>query len=203
MTVRRTIFDTPLLTPLLRPMARLFLRVIGWRVDPHVPGVSQYVMVAAPHTSNFDGVLIVSMALVLGVKLFFLAKNTLFRGPFGPLLRYCGGIPVERSRSTDMVGRLAHLFSEHDPLIIVIPPEGTRSRSRRWKTGFYHLADQARVPIALGYVDYGRKVGGIGPLFEPTGDIEKDFEQIQAFYADKQPRYQHHFGDVDPSEQSS
>ena len=197
--MRRTILDTPVLTNLLRPVASLLLRLAGWRVAGRAPEAKKYVLVAAPHTSNFDGALLLMIAAKLRIQIFWLGKDSLFRRPFGPITRWLGGIPVDRSQSSDLVSRLAALFDTVSELVIVVPPEGTRSAAGRWKTGFYRIAEQASVPIGLGYLDYGTRTGGIGPLFEPTGELERDMARIREFYADKVGLKQEQFGSIDVS----
>jgi 1-acyl-sn-glycerol-3-phosphate acyltransferase len=194
--VHRTILDTPILTPILRPIARLGLRLFGWTIEGGKPEEPKYVLVAAPHTSNLDALVLLAMAAVLRVKLFWMGKSTLFRAPFGWLMRWFGGIPVERRHSTDMVQRMAEIFRGAEELVVTIPPEATRGKSTRWKTGFYYIAVAADVPIALGFLDWGPKIGGIGPMFEPTGDIEADMPQIQDFYRGMTGHHADRFGDV-------
>jgi 1-acyl-sn-glycerol-3-phosphate acyltransferase len=185
MILRRTIFDTPLLAPLLRRLAWVVLRVFGWRVEGERPPVARCVMIAAPHTSNWDLPMMLTVAFALRVRLCWMGKDVLFRRPAGMLFRWLGGIPVDRRRSTGMVEQAVEAFRASKTLVLVVPPEGTRSEVRRWKTGFYFIASGAGVPIALGFLDYGRKLGGIGPLFTPSGDLEGDMQAIRAFYADK------------------
>lgn len=166
--------------------ARLCLSAIGWRavgVRPHEP---KYVLIAAPHTSNWDFPLMLLCGMALGVWPAWVGKDTLFRPPFGRLMRTLGGFPVNRSASHNMVGRLAGEFSARDRLVLAMPPEGTRSYAPHWKSGFYYVASTADVPIGLGYLDYARKEGGIGTPILPCGDLRADMDRIRAFYAGKQ-----------------
>lgn len=194
--MHRTILDTPILTALLRPLAGLLLGLSGWRIVGGAPEAKRVVLVAAPHTSNLDAFLLLMMAAKLRIKLFWLGKDSLFRWPFGWLSRWLGGIPVDRSRSTNLVSSVAALLREASELILVVSPEGTRARSEGWKSGFYHIALEAGVPLSLGYLDWARRMGGVGPLFHPSGSFEIDLPRIRAFYADKVGRYPDAFGEV-------
>jgi 1-acyl-sn-glycerol-3-phosphate acyltransferase len=113
-----------------------------------------------------------------------MGKHTLFKAPFGPLMRWLGGIAVHREQANNLVAASAQAIRDADcPLQLIVPPEGTRSKTRYWKTGFYHIARTANVPIVMAYMDYADKRSGLGPLFEPTGDVEADMNAIKAFYA--------------------
>lgn len=195
-----TLLTLPVLGTVVRWISIVLLRILGWRVHGEKPAARQYVLVAAPHTSNWDGFYLVLLASVLRIPIRWLGKHTLFRPPFSPLMRFCGGIAVDRRGRGDMVGKVASLFERYQDLVIVVPPEGTRARERRWKTGFYYIALSAEVPIALGFLDYARKTGGIGPMFEPSGDIETDLPRIRAFYADKTGRRRARFGNLTQAE---
>lgn len=164
-------------------MGLIFLKVIGWRVEGEIPDIKKFVLIAAPHTSNWDFPITLAVTFVLKIKIYWMGKDAMFRWPFGAACRWLGGIPIDRSRSHNMVEQCIQAFKEQDKLIMVIPPEGTRKKVRYWKTGFYHIARGADVPIVLGFLDYSRKTGGIGPTFNPTGHIENDFRQMEAFYA--------------------
>jgi 1-acyl-sn-glycerol-3-phosphate acyltransferase len=146
-------------------------------------------MVGAPHTSNMDFPIALATLFGSGVGVRFLAKQSLFKFPLGILMRTTGGIPVDRSRHHNMVDMMIQMFEDHDRLILLIPAEGTRSYVKEWKSGFYHTAVGANVPIALGYLDYGKKEAGFGKLFYPTGDYEKDLVEIKNFYRQFTPRY--------------
>ena len=177
-----TIFDTPVIRTVFRWIALFWLWSFGWKTEGEPPADPKYVLIAAPHTSNWDLVVTLCMAFKYRVSIYWLGKDALFCFPFGPVLKWLGGIPVVRSRSTNMVERTAAIFAERDKLVLVVPPEGTRGKVRWWKTGFYHIAYTANVPIVMGFIDFGRKVGGMGPVFVPTGKIEEDMEHIQSFY---------------------
>ena len=164
-------------------LARAWLSSFGWRIDGVAPDVPKAVVVAAPHTSNWDLPFTLAVAAALGVRISWMGKHTLFRPPFGALMRAVGGLSVDRRSPGGVVGQAVDLLGRHERLFLVIAPAGTRADTDRWKTGFYRIAEGARVPIVLGFLDYGRKVGGLGKVFTPTGDVEADMDAIRAFYA--------------------
>lgn len=180
-----TIFRTPILRPSLALLARLLLKVSGWKVVGQTPALPRYVLIAAPHTSNWDFLLMLLAMLQLDVDAHWMGKHTLFARPFGALMLWLGGIPINRSQASNTATQIIERFSTTDELVVLITPEGTRSQVERWKTGFYHIAVGAQVPIVLGYVDAANKTLGLGPLFRPSGDLQQDLPLIQAFYADK------------------
>lgn len=187
--MRMTVFDTPVICWVARALAWAFLRVNGWEKEGHLPDEPKYVLIGAPHTSNWDVPFVLSLAFAYRIKIFFMAKDSVFRWPFGWFFRWLGGIPVDRSKPNGMVAQTIEVFNQNERLVICIPPEGTRKRVRQWKTGFYWIAYGAKIPIALGFMDFKRKRGGPGPLFWPTGDIEKDMKEIQDFYSNVTPLY--------------
>jgi len=180
-----TVFSTPLLTPLLRLLAIATLRLIGWRGIGETPERQRFVLIAAPHTSNWDFPLMLLVVLQLRLRLYWMGKHSLFSFPFRGLMRWLGGIPIDRSRNHNTVDQVVQLYRQQDELVVLIPPEGTRKRVERWKTGFYHIANNAEVPIMLGYLDVSRHEAGLADYFQPTGDLEADMREIRAFYADK------------------
>lgn len=183
--MHHTIFDTPIVNTLLRAVSRAVLRGTGWKVEGKLDAAAaKSVLIAAPHTSNWDLPYTLMLAFALRLRVYWMGKHSLFRWPFGPLMRWLGGIPVNRSQAGNLVAlSAAAMRAATGPMQLIVPPEGTRGRTRHWKTGFYFIAQQAGVPIVLAFVDYGRKVGGLGPVFEPTGDLESDMVAIKAFYA--------------------
>lgn len=185
MLIRPTAFSTPLLSGVLRWVARAVLRCAGWRVVGERPAASRYVLIGAPHTSNWDFPLMLAVILSSCMDVHWMGKHTLFRPPLGRLMRWLGGIPIDRARPANRVQLVAELFDGYDDLVVLIAPEGTRSDVAEWKSGFYHIARAARVPILLGYIDAKRRECGFGPLFEPSGDIDGDMRRIREFYADK------------------
>lgn len=168
---------------LVQSIARAILRFFGWRTQVKFPGTSKYVIIGAPHTSNWDFILMLLCITAERIPVNWMGKDTLFRGPMGRVMRSLGGIPVNRRESTGLVDQVAESFMGKDVMVIGITPEGTRSKTTRWRTGFYYIALKAQVPIVMGFFDYGNKVCGLGPSFIPSGDIEADFEIIRGFYA--------------------
>jgi 1-acyl-sn-glycerol-3-phosphate acyltransferase len=154
----------------------------GWRVQIQPP--QRCVIIGAPHTSNWDLPLTLLMMLSGDLKLRWVGKDTLFRGPLGWLLRGLGGIPVNRHSRLNFVDQMVAAFQANESLMIAILPEGTRRRASHWKTGFYYIALGADVPIVMGFADYRRRIVGLGPALHPTGDIATDSATIRAFYAD-------------------
>ena len=167
-----------------RGLGGLYLRLSGWRVEGHFPDAAKAVVIAAPHTSNWDLPLMLAVAYVLGIRPAWLGKRELFRWPFGWLMRRLGGLPVDRGARQNLVQQAVDRFDAVDRLHLVIPPSGTRSRATHWRSGFYHIARGARVPIVCGFLDYRRKVGGIGPALTASGDLAADMVDLRAFYAD-------------------
>ena len=187
--MRYTIFDTPGISALLRGMAVALLKLFGWRVEGRLPDADKLVVIAAPHTSNWDLPLLLGVAFTLRAKASWLGKHTLFRRPFGFLFRWMGGLPVYRSESRNVVAQSVETFRKSERLILTIPPEGTRSKVSHWKTGFYYIALGAQAPITMGFIDYKRKVAGLGPTIYPTGDIDADMEVIRNFYVNVTAKY--------------
>lgn len=168
-------------------MGRTYLRLAGWRVEGEIPSELKFVAIAAPHTSYWDFPHMIAFGFATGQYISFLMKDSLFSGPLGTLLRGLGGVPVDRSRPGGLVASVAEEFHRRDELIVVIAPEGTRNRRDFWKSGFHRVAMKAGVPIAMGFLDYGRKVVGYGPLYWPTADGNEDI--LSAFYTGMQGRH--------------
>lgn len=178
----------------MRYFSRFLLWLLKWKIHGAVPrGEKKAVIIAAPHTSNWDFVIGRLAYFVIGVRVHFLIKKEVFKWPFGKILKIWGGIPIDRKRSNNMVKQICGIFNKHDSLYVVITPEGTRSRVKSWKKGFYYIALEAKVPIVLGYLDYKKKEGGIGPVIRPSGDFDKDFNRIKEFYRDKSARHPENF----------
>jgi len=182
--MHRTIFDTPIVNTLLRAFSVSFLKLTGWKVEGSLPADgSKSVLIAAPHTSNWDLPYTLMVAFTLRLNVYWMGKEQLFRPPFRGLMMWLGGIPVDRAKSTNLVAASVEAIQAADgPLQLIVPPEGTRDKTRYWKTGFYYIATGAQVPIVMAYMDYQKKVSGLGPVFLPTGDVEADMAAIKAFY---------------------
>ncbi len=164
-------------------LGKTVLKITGWRVEGRVPAdIPKSVMIVAPHTSNWDFPIGLMASFALELKGYWVGKHTLFRRPFGGLMRWLGGIPIDRGSSKNFVEQAADYFRERENFILVLAPEGTRKRVDEWKTGFYYIARAAGVPIICAFLDYNRKVAGIGPAIFPTGDIRADMQKIREFY---------------------
>lgn len=170
-------------------LANAFLRATGWKPETAPPEKMRFVLIAAPHTSNWDLFYLLAFAEVFDVPMSFMMKHTVFRGPLGPLFRSLGGIPIYRHKRGDLVKQMVEVFGQKDDFVLVVPAEGTRSRVEFWKSGFYHIAREANVPIVLSYLDYARKRGGFGPAVIPSGNVRDDMDVIRDFYADKSGRH--------------
>ncbi len=169
--MHRTIFSTPVVNALFRAFSVIYLKLAGWKVHGALAAEAQKsVFIAAPHTSNWDLPYTLMVAFVLRLNIYWMGKASIFRFPFGPLMRWLGGIPVDRSKSNNLVAASAQAIAQaSEALQLIVPPEGTRSKTRYWKTGFYHIAVAAQVPIVMAYMDYSRKISGLGPVFYPSG----------------------------------
>lgn len=183
--MRSTLFRVPILSTLLAYVAAGLLCGLGWQVVGSLPAQRKYVLIGAPHTSNWDFPLMLLAVLKIRMHVHWLGKRSLFAGPFSGFMQWLGGIPVDRSKSTNLVEQLVAAFRTRAELVVLIPPEGTRAKVEKWKSGFYYVAAGAGVPILLGFVDCSRKQLGFGPLFYPSGDYASDLVEIQKFYADK------------------
>ena len=184
-----TIFYTPIIRHIMPVISKIILSCHGWKVQGRLPDVPKCVMIAAPHTSNWDFFYTVLVAFVIKAQIYAMGKKSLTEGPFGIIMKWFGILPIDRSKSNNLVELTIQQFNSSDKLIIIVPPSGTRNKAAYWKTGFYYIALGAGVPIALGFIDYGNKTGGIGPLFYPTGDIDADMKEIRKFYADIKGKY--------------
>lgn len=166
-----------------------WFRTRGWKVKGVIPSdVPKAIVVAAPHTSNWDFVFALGAYQVSGLPINYVAKKELFRFPFSIIFNATGGIPVNRAKSQNFVDAIVQKFSESDRLYLIMAAEGTRKRVEKWKSGFYYAAMNAKVPIVLGFLDYAKKEAGFGDLFYPTGDKHADMLRIKQFYADKTGR---------------
>lgn len=180
---KHSVFSTPLLSSVLGGLASVILRVIGWRVETRSDLPKQFVAIAAPHTSNWDFALMLCVVLHLRLDLRWLGKAEIFPRPFGAFMRWLGGIPVDRSKSNNLVQQVADCFAESDGLRLLLAPEGTRGGVSRWKSGFYYIALQAQVPIVLGFLDGKNKRCGFDQVFLPTGDYATDQAYLRDYYS--------------------
>jgi 1-acyl-sn-glycerol-3-phosphate acyltransferase len=180
--MRYTIFNTPVLKSFLRGLSRVLLKIFGWKTAGRLPRETKYVLIVAPHTSNWDLFYGIILAFALKLDARYIAKKELFRWPFSPLMKWLGGFPVDRSLSTHIVDQMVSTFNQSEKFVLALAPEGTRHRKDYWKSGFYHIALNARVPILLAFIDFGSKTGGAGPLIYLTGNLGQDMQIIRNFY---------------------
>ncbi len=177
-----TIFNTPLLSTWLHYVARFCMRLAGWHIDGRLPDIPKFVLIGAPHTSNWDFVLFLGVVFSLRINVHFMGKVELFNSPIGWFFRYCGGIPVDRKKSTGLVEQTVKAINQSKEFILVITPEGTRHQVAEWKRGFYHIAKEAGIPIVMGIVDGRHKTVHLGKVFQPTDDMEADLKTIKGFF---------------------
>jgi 1-acyl-sn-glycerol-3-phosphate acyltransferase len=170
-------------------ISTILLFCLGWKAKGRIPDVSKCVMIAAPHTSNWDYFYTLLIAFKFKLKIYAMGKKSLTTGHFGFIMKWLGIIPIDRSKSNNLVELTIQQFHRCDKLVMIVPPSGTRNKIAIWKTGFYYIALGAGVPISLGFIDYGRKTGGIGPLIYPTGDIDADMKKIRRFYIEIKGKY--------------
>lgn len=178
-----------LLSRVFRRLLISFYRLRGWRAEGYAPPDRRFILVAAPHTSNWDFVNFLGLTEDVGVHPHFMAKRSLFKGPWKNFLLDMGGVPVDRSSSHNYVQQMIDEFARRKEFMLTVAPEGTRSKAREWRTGFYHIAVGAKVPIILGFMDYARKVGGLGPVIWPSGDIAADMRAMARFYSTTTPKF--------------
>ncbi len=181
---------------LLRLICRSILKPMGWKTRIVPIESARYVLIGAPHTSNWDFVIGYMVMTSIGLNFNWVGKHTLFRGPLGILMKWLGGIPVNRNISSNFVEQVISYFRQYDELIVAIAPEGTRKRTERWKSGFYYIALEAGIPVVLGFLDYATKTGGLGAVVNPSGDVHKDLEIMRNFYAGVRAKYPEKFGEV-------
>jgi 1-acyl-sn-glycerol-3-phosphate acyltransferase len=190
----------PLANRLLYWLAQFLFKVSGWRAEGKLPDFPRYIIIST-HSSNWDLIVglifwaIVSYGFFRG-KFSWLGKKEAFRGPLGAFFNWIGGIPIDRRARHHVVEQVIQAFRSREELVMVITPEGTRKKATHWKTGFYYIAQGARVPIVLGFVDYKRKAAGIGPAIIPSGDIRADMEIIRDFYSNVHAKYPDRVGDI-------
>ncbi|MEN8118862.1 MAG: 1-acyl-sn-glycerol-3-phosphate acyltransferase [Bacteroidota bacterium] len=171
---------------IVKYLAKFILWIIGWKVvSKAAPVEKKYVVLIAPHTSNLDFFMGKLANWVMGVKPKVLVKKEIFNFFTSPLLRMWGGVPIDRSKGANVIVQVVKMVNENDEFILGITPEGTRKRNPNWKTGFYRIADAAKVPICLAFIDFGKKELSMENMYFPTGDMEKDMLEIKLFYKDK------------------
>lgn len=167
---------------LFAALCRWLLRLAGWRLAGEFPDVPKLVVIAAPHSSNWDAIIGMLFKVGLRLQVRFIGKREAFVWPLGPILRALGGIPIDRSAAHGVVGAIRHEFATHERFWFALAPEGTRKKVHKWKSGFWHIARAAGVPILPVYFHYPEKTLGIGPLLHPSADVDADMARIREFY---------------------
>jgi len=180
----------------LSKTARFIARLFGWRIEGQLPDAKKFVILGAPHTTNWDFALFLLVSLNFRIRFIVTLKDEWYRFPLKATLRWLGVLPINRRQRTNVVDTMIEEFAKHDQLAFLVTPEGTRQYTDYWKTGFYYIALGAGVPIVLGYGDYQRKVTGIGPTIMPSGDIDADMALIRDFYASITPKHPANAGPV-------
>lgn len=165
-------------------IGRFWLWLFGWKILGETPTYRKFVLIAAPHTSNWDFPFMLATAYAMQVHISWFGKHTLFIPPWGWLMRRLGGVPVDRRAPQTLVMQMVEKFRQSDDLVLAVPPEGTRRKVDVWKSGFYHIASESGVPIGLGYLDYRRKLCGVGMFVMPSGKVNEDMNRIRGFYRD-------------------
>jgi len=195
-----TLTKVPIANRLLYWLTRFLFKIAGWRTEGDLPDIPKYIIIAT-HTSNWDFIVGLTGWSILShgfsvTKLSWMGKAEVFRGPLGAFLKWIGGVPIERRSRRNAVEQSIQAFRSREKLAMAIAPEGTRKKVTYWKTGFYHIAQGAQVPIVFAFFDYKRKVMGIGPAIIPSGDIQADMEIIRDFYSKVHARHPGQVGDI-------
>lgn len=172
-----------------RILGGLLCRLLGWKAIGDYPSVPKALFIASPHTTLWDGIIMLAVAWKMGVKLSWITKKETVRFPFRRLVLYFGAVPVDRSKRSDTVAQIAEEFQDCSGMYLAIAPAGTRKKRDYWKSGFYHMAVKANVPVICGFLDYKRKEGGIRDILLLTGDVSADMERIRSVYAGIEGKY--------------
>lgn len=172
-----------------RGLGKRFLQVFGWRLANDFPSVPKAVVIGGPHTSNWDGIFTFAAMTQLGLQANLMIKDSAMKGPLGSILSWLGALPIDRSKPGGVVEQSVEQFNARDKFLMIVSPEGTRSGAEQWKSGFYHIAHKAGVPIVIAVADYGKKEIEFLTVFTPTGDVQGDIGKIQQYYAKIQPRH--------------
>lgn len=187
--MQHTMFNMPGVRSILRGIALVLLKILGWKAFGQLPAENKFVVIVAPHTSNWDLFYGIILAFAMKLDARYIAKKELFRGFFSGLMTWSGAIPVDRAASRHIVDQMVSVFMKNEKFVLALAPEGTRHKKDCWKSGFYYIALDAHVPILLAFINYASKTGGAGPLINLSGDLEKDMAIIREFYARVQGRY--------------
>ena len=166
----------------VRRLLLLMYRMRGWKALGEIPEPRRFILIAAPHTSNWDFVNFLGLTADLGIRAHFMGKLSLFKWPIGGFMKQMGGVPVDRRGGTNVVQQMADEFARRTEFMLTVAPEGTRGKAAKWRTGFYQIALAAKVPLVVGFMDYGTRTGGLGPLIWPTGDFRADMLKVFETY---------------------
>lgn len=177
-----------ILSRALRAALMWFYRTQGWTVVGEIPEPRRFIIIAAPHTSNWDFIYYIGLTQSLNITPHFMAKTSLFRWPLRNFMLDMGGVPVDRTKGGNYVQAMIDEFAKRNSFMLTIAPEGTRDAVRKWKTGFYHIAVGANIPLVVGMMDYAKKTGGLGPMIWPTGDYDADMAKVAEIYATVTPK---------------
>lgn len=194
MEIKRTVLEIPLLGRIVRGLCRVALFLMRWRPVGEAPEAKKCVIIAAPHTSNWDFVYALLVCYAMGLNVYWMGKKEMFPWPFRGLLMRLGGVPVDRANAYNVAKEAIVAMRRAEELRLIIPPEATRKKVDDWKRGFYLIARGARVPIVCGYLDYKTRTGGFGPVVVPSGDQNADMKVFRDFYATITARYPENVG---------
>jgi 1-acyl-sn-glycerol-3-phosphate acyltransferase len=183
-------------SPFLHWVGKTISKLLGWTIDYTLPDDPKMVIIFFPHTSNFDVLHAIPAAFAIGLKPSWLAKNELFWGPLKGFFLKLGAVPIDRHRRENKVDLITEAIQKADQVVLALSPEGTRSKTEFWRSGFYHIAHKAQIPIHFGFIDYPSKTIGAAPGFIPSGDIEADLEKIRNFYQDKRGKFPQNVGPI-------
>ncbi len=194
--MKKTIIGPPTVNKFQKLLGKSFLKLVSWEAVGDVPEIPKFVMILAPHTSNWDFIFIMAILYALGIKFYWFGKKEVFRWPVGGFFKWLGGIPIDRGSRNNIVQQTVKIIQSQEQIIVGVTPEGTRGNTKYWKTGFYHIAHQAQVPIVVAFLDYDRKIGGLGPTIDPSGDIDEDMKIIHQFYKEIIAKHPNNVGNI-------
>jgi 1-acyl-sn-glycerol-3-phosphate acyltransferase len=192
--MKKTLIGPPTANKFQKLLGISFLKLVSWQAVGDVPDIPKFVVILAPHTSNWDLLFILAVLYALGIKFYWFGKKEVFRWPVGIFFKWLGGIPIDRGSRNNMVQQTVKIIQSQEQIIVGVSPEGTRGNTKYWKTGFYHIAHEAQIPVVFAFLDFSRKVGGLGPIMNTSGDIDEDMKTIRKFYKDITAKYPHEVG---------
>ena len=173
---------------IMHKLARLYMKIVGWKLSGAVPHDKKIIIIAAPHTSNWDLIYLLATAYSFGIKLNWVAKKSIFRFPFGGMMRALGGFELDRSKN-GMVDSIVNVIKREERVRLMIAPAGTRKHTPHWRSGFYYIAKIAQIPMVCGFLDYKKKLSGFGPVLRVSDSLVADMDKIREFYRGVTARY--------------